>query len=84
MKIFLRLSLSLTILAAFLQVRAQTEFSPGYIITYANDTIQGAISYAGDSICNFRQNNASEVKKFNLLILQVSGLREVNTLYLKM
>jgi hypothetical protein len=76
---FAFLFLLLLYFSGICQIKAQTDFKPGYIITYANDTIHGYINYSSDTLCNFRQNENAELKYFKPT--HISGFRFNNGKY---
>jgi len=61
------------LLALFLcfciSVFSQTDFRPGYYITWKNDTVNGLVDYRGEvrnsAICEFKENKNSSVVKIN-------------------
>jgi hypothetical protein len=65
--------LVLTALLSFTTAKAQHDFRPGYIVTYANDTIKGEIDYAPMKInsimCNFRRDPTKPVKVYSTVDL---------------
>ena len=52
-----------------LNLSAQSDFRPGYIITNSLDTLPGLIDYRGEirnmKVCTFKENKAAPAREFN-------------------
>lgn len=61
-------------LLSFLPLRAQTDFRPGYVVTYANDTLRGLIDYREGQkkyeACFFKRSPEATVEKFTAGAIQ--------------
>jgi len=77
MNILLKASLFLIIFLCLTDLKGQTDFRPGYVITNENDTLHGLIDYRGDARnskkCDFKDKRSSVVKEF--LPFSIKGYR---------
>ena len=68
MNLCFKLSLLFLLLVCLSELKAQTDFSPGYVITNENDTINGLIDYRGDSrnsqICIYKEKETSASREY--------------------
>ncbi len=73
----------LIFLLCFTELKSQTDFRPGYVITNENDTLHGYIDYRGSARnakkCDFKKDEQSETKEFNPG--EIKGYRFIDSKY---
>jgi hypothetical protein len=68
MNLLLKVNFCFIFLLCLINLKGQTNFRPGFVITNENDTLRGLIDYRGDirnsQSCDFKDNETSVVKEF--------------------
>jgi hypothetical protein len=69
MNLLLKANLILVLLLCLFDLKGQTDFRRGFIITNNNDTLHGLVDYRGEARnakrCDFKESETSAVKEFN-------------------
>ena len=78
----IKIIISIVAFLSITELKAQTDFRPGYIIEISGDTLSGKIDYRGDllmsSICKFK-DGSNTVKEYSPN--EISGFRFIDSKY---